>query len=101
MQLFVGDKVFVKLYRMKYEKEFVKDIKIFCKEVGSPNAFMLDPHPSQKSNELQTLLNKVSTTLIVFEESTQNSDRAELYIELLKTVVGKVIQETNSPMRLW
>ena len=35
------------------------------------------------------------------EESTQNSDRAELYIGLMKSGVGKDIIETNYPMRLW
>ena len=36
MQLFVSDKGFVKVYGIKYEKEFVKDIKLVCKEVLAP-----------------------------------------------------------------
>ena len=60
MQIFVSDKCFVKVHRMKYEKEFVKALKIFCKEVESPKAFILDPHPYNKSNKVRTFLNKVA-----------------------------------------
>ena len=63
MHLSVCDKGLVKVYGMKYEKEFVKSLKIFFKEVGAPKEFIVDPHPSHKSNEVQTLLKKVGTTL--------------------------------------
>ena len=49
MQIFVSDKGFVKVYGMKSDKEFVKDLKLFFKEVGAPKAFIVDPHPSHKS----------------------------------------------------
>ena len=101
MQIFVSDKGFVKVYRMKSEKEFVKYFKLFFKEVGAPKAFIVYPHPSHKSNEVQTLLKKVSTTLQALEESTQYSDRAEVYIGIMKTSVGEDMQKTNSPMLLW
>ena len=48
MQLFVSDKGFVKVYGMKYEKEFVKAHKLFCKEVRAPKAFIADPRPYEK-----------------------------------------------------
>ena len=35
------------------------------------------------------------------EIQTQHADRAELYIGLMKIGVGKDIQESNYPMRLW
>ena len=100
MQLFVSDKGFFKVYQMKSEKEFLKALKLFCKEVGEPKAFIVDPYTSQKSNEVRTFLNKAGTTLRVLEESTQHSDRAELYIGLIKRGVGKDMRENNSPMRL-
>ena len=53
MQLFVSDKGFVKFYRMKYEKEFVKALKLLFKELGAPKAFIVDPHPYKKINEVQ------------------------------------------------
>ena len=83
MRIFVSDKGFVKLYRMKYETGFLKALKLFCKEVRIPKEIILDPHPSQKSNQVQTFLNKVGTTLQVLYESSQHSDRTELYIGLM------------------
>ena len=53
MQLFVSDKGFFKVYQMKSEKEFVKALKLFCKEVGAPKEFIVGPHPSQKINEVR------------------------------------------------
>ena len=100
MQLFVSDRGFVKFYGMKSEKEFVKALKLFFKEMGSPKAFIVDTHPSQKSNEVRTFLNKVGKKIRVLEESTQHYDRTELYIGLMKIGVRKGILETNSPMRL-
>ena len=42
MQLFVSDKGFVKVYGIKYEKEFINNLKLFWKEVGEPKAFIVD-----------------------------------------------------------
>ena len=78
MQLFVSDKGFIKVYGMKYEKEMINALKLFFKEVGIPKAFIMDPHPSQKSKGVSKFLNKVGTTLWVLEESTHHSARAEL-----------------------
>ena len=101
MQLFVSNKGFVKVYGMKSQTEFVNALKMFCKEVGAPKAVIVDPHRSQKSNEVKQFLASVGTSLRVLEESTQHADRAELYIGLLKNGVGKDMRESNSPMRLW
>lgn len=48
MQLFVSDKGFVKVYGIKSEREFIYALKMFCKEVGTPTAIVVDPHASQK-----------------------------------------------------
>ena len=37
----------------------------------------------------------------MLEENTQHTDRAELYIGLLKEAVRKDMRETHSPLRLW
>ena len=67
IQLFVSEKCFVKFYGMKSEKEFVKALNIFCKEVGAPKSFIVYHHLSQKRNEVQTFINKVGTKLRVLE----------------------------------
>ena len=101
MQLFVSDKGFVKVYGMKSTSNFLGAVRMFCKEVGAPNAFIVDPHPSQKSEKVKQFLNKVGTSLRILEESTQHADRAELYIGLLKRGVTRDMKDTDSPMRLW
>ena len=101
MQLFVSDKGFVKVYRMKSTSEFLSAVNLFCKEVGAPNAFIVDPHSSQKSDQVKQFLNKVGTSLRILEESTQHADRAKLYLGLLKRGVSMDMKESNSPMRLW
>ena len=101
MQLFVSDKGFVKVYGMKTVKDIPDAIKLFCKEVGVPKAIIVDPHPNQTSDKVRNFCRKVGTTLSVLENSTQHSDRAELYIGLMKKAVGKDMRESNSPMKLW
>ena len=63
MQLFVSDKGFVKVYGMKSQTEFEGALRLFCKEVGAPKAFIVDPHRSQKSAKVKQFLSRVGTTL--------------------------------------
>ena len=52
MQLFVSNKVFVKVYSMKYEKKTFNALKLSCKEVGAPKAFIVDYSQTEKSNKV-------------------------------------------------
>ena len=90
MQLFVRAKGFVKVYGMRSEKECINTLKLFCKEVGAPKAFIVDSARTEKSNKVGKFLNTVGTTLRVLEGQTQHADRAELYIALMKNDVGKI-----------
>ena len=67
MQLFVSDKGFVKVYGMKSEKEFINALKLFCKEVGAPKAFIVDRAQAQTSKKVRHFLGHVGTTLRVLE----------------------------------
>ena len=67
MQLFVSDKGFVKVYGMRSEKYFLQAIKLFCKEVGGPTVFIVNPSVAQTNNEVRYFFQKVSTTLRVLE----------------------------------
>ena len=89
------------MYGIKYEKEFMNVLKLFCKEVGAPKSIIVDSARTEKSNRVGKCLNKGGTTLCVLEEETQHADRAELYIVLMKRGVGKDMREMNSPIRLW
>ena len=101
MQLFVSDKVFIKVYGMKRKSEFPQALKLFSKEVGVPNAFILDTSGEQTSNVVRAFCHKIGTTLRILEEQTQHADCAELYIGLLNESVRKDMRETHYPMKLW
>ena len=70
MQLFVSDKGFVKVYDVKSEKELINTLKLFCKEVWTPKAFMVNGARTEKSNKVRQFMNKVRTTLRVLEGET-------------------------------
>ena len=101
MQLFVSDKGFIKFYGMKRKSEFPQALKLLSKEVGVPNAFILDPSGEQTSNVVCAFCHKIETTLWILEEQNQHADRSKLYIVLLKKSVRKDMRETHSPMEFW
>ncbi|KAL7534955.1 hypothetical protein ACHAXR_006168, partial [Thalassiosira sp. AJA248-18] len=72
MQLFVSDKGFVKVYGMSSVSQFLEALRLFVKEVGAPNAFVVDPHRAQT-----------------------------LYIGLLLESIRNDLRESHSPLRLW
>ena len=49
MQLFVSDKGYVFVVKMRGASEFPKSLRLFAKEVGISLYLIADPHPSQKS----------------------------------------------------
>ena len=78
MQLFVSDKVFVKVYGIKSKSQFPQALKLFTKEVGVPNFIIIDPSGEQTSAVVCSFCHKIGTTLRILEERTQHEDRAEL-----------------------
>ena len=100
MQLFISNTGVVKVYGMKSETEIPNAVKLFCKEVGVPEAMIVDLSPNQTSEKIRQFCHKVGTTLRVLEESTQHSNRAELCIGLMKKSVGRDMRELKSPMKL-
>ena len=101
MQLFVSTKGFVKVYDMKPMNEFPQAQLLFVKEVGAPKALFVDPHRAHISKEMRSFSHKIGTALRVLEESTQNANRAELYIRLLKDSIHKYLGDRNAPIKLW
>ena len=101
MHLFVSDKGFVKVYGMKSESDILSAVRMFCKEVGAPNAFVCDPHQSNTEKGVRQFCNKIGTTLRILEERTQHANRAELFIGLMKEAVRKDIRATHAPLRFW
>jgi len=100
-QLFVSDKGFVAVYPMKSQQEFPEALHWFCKQVGVPTDLVVDSHKAQTSKSVKTFCHQVGTTLKMLEVGTPWSNRAELYIGLLKEAVRKDMRSSNSPMVLW
>ena len=100
-QLFVTDKGFIYVVPMKCKSEVLAAIKLFAKEVGAPDAIVSDMAKEQVSQDVRNFCNTICTTLRALEEGTPWSNKAELYIKLMKEAVCKDMKESNCPLRFW
>ena len=100
-QIFVSDKGFVGIYPMTSKSFFLDALKLFCKEIGVPLGFVIDPSGEQSKAEVRRFCHQVGTTLRFLQESTQWSNRAELYIGIFKELVRQELRRSNAPMVLW
>ena len=79
----------------------VDGILSFAKEIGAPTSIIADMSGEQMSHYVWKFCDDIGTTLRALEEGTPWSNKAELYIGLLKETDRKDMRETNSPMILW
>ena len=100
-QLFVTDKGFLYVVPMRRKSEVLQALKQFAKEIGTPTSIIADMSGEQMSHDVRKFCNDIGTTLRALEEGTPWSNKAELYIGLLKETVRKDMRKTNSPMILW
>ena len=100
-QLFVMDKGFLYVVPLRRKSEVLQVIKQFAKEIGVPTSIIADMSGEQMSHDVRKFCNNIGTTLRALEEGTPWSNKAELYIGLLKEAVRKDMHESNSPMSLW
>ena len=97
-QLFMTDKGFVYVVPMKSKSEVLQAVKQFAKEIGAPEALINDMSGEQTSKSLKKFCNEIGTTLRVLEEGTPWSNKAELYIGLIKEAVRKDMKDSNIPL---
>ena len=100
-QLIVTDKGFVYIVSMRRKSEVLQAIKQFTKEIGAPTSIIADMASEQMSQEVRKFCNNLGTTLRALEEGIPWSNKAELYIGLLKEAVWKDMRESDSLMCLW
>ena len=86
---------------MKCKGEVLQAIKQFTKEIGAPDAIVSDMAKEQLSQEVKHFCNLIGTTLQALEEGMSWSNRAELYLKLMKDAVCKDMREMDSAMVLW
>ena len=88
------------LFPMKKKSEVLLPIKQFAKEIGAPDSLWL----TCLSNKCLLKSRNFAMTLVQprgLEEGTPWSNKAELYIGLIKEAVRKDMRETKSPLCLW
>ena len=76
-------------------------VKQFAKEIGAPDAIISDASREQMSQPLHKFCSEIGTTLRVLEEGMPWSNRAELYVGLIKAAVQKDMKESDSPLVFW
>lgn len=101
MQIFVSDKGFVYVVPMKSKSEFADALRMFAKEIGVPEALIVDPSGEQTSRKVKSFCHQAGVTLRILEEGTQWANRAELYVGLMKEAVRKDLRESNCPLVFW
>jgi hypothetical protein len=101
MQIFVTDKGYVFVQAMKTESEVSKAVKAFTKAIGAPDAIICDGARAQVMGDTKAFLDKIGTTLRQLERNTPWSNRAELYVGLVKEAVRKDLKLSNCPLVLW
>ena len=100
-QLFVTDKGFVYVVPMRTKSEVLHAVKQFAKEIGAPDAIIADAAKEQKSADLRRFLQSIGTSLRTLKEGTPWSNRAELYIGLIKEAVRKDMKDSSCPLPFW
>ena len=78
------DKGFIYVVPMKCKSEVLSAIKQFAKEVGAPDVIVSDMAREQVSQDVQNFCNTIGTMLRALEEGMPWSNKAELYIKLMK-----------------
>ena len=86
-QLFVTDKGFLYVVPIRRKSEVLQAIKQLAKEIGAPSSIIADMSGEQMSHDIRKFCNDIGTTLRAIEEGTPWSNKAELYIGLLKEAV--------------
>ena len=86
---------------MKQKSEVLLAIKQFAKEVSAPDAIVSDMAREQVSQEVRQFCKTIGTMLRALEEGTPWSNKAELYIKLMKEAVRKDMEETHCPLCFW
>ena len=100
-QLFVTDRGFIYVVPMKKKSEVLHAIKQFTKEIGAFDSFVADMSGEQMSSEVEKFCNDIGTTLRAQEEGTPWSNKAELYIGLIKEEVRKDMSKSICPLCFW
>jgi hypothetical protein len=100
-QLFVSDRGFVAFYPMKKQQDSFLEIKLFAKDIRTPEVLVCDPHLAQIKCEVQEFCTQIGTMLKVLKAENQWANCTKLYIGLMKEAMRKDMHSSGSPLALW
>lgn len=101
MQIFVTDKGYLKVIPMQTKGQVPQAYKMFFKHVGVPDAFVCDGSKEQTLGMAKKICDQVGTTIRKLERNKPFSNRAELYVGLVKKAIKKALKESDCPLCLW
>ena len=99
-QLFVTDYNFVHMEIMQKRSDRPKSLKHMFKSIGVPNSIIADGAREQVKGESLRLYNQSSCQIKQLERGTPWSNRAELWIGLVKKARVREQKISNAPMKL-
>lgn len=76
-------------------------LKEFFRDVGIPVKFVCDQAREQIGSEATAIADECNCKIHQIEKGTPASNRAELYIRILKNLVLKDLKRTNCPLVFW
>ena len=94
-QLFVTEKGFINVAPMRSKSEAMLAMKQFAKDIEAREAVITDSTREEKYQEVKKFLNRIETTLRVFQEGNPWSNRTELCVGILKETFAKQTKETD------
>ena len=100
-QVFTTDKGFIGVYPIRSKGEVKHALRLFCKEVEVPTAFICDQSGEQTSKEVKEYIGNVGSSLRPLEEGTPWANRAELVIGHLKARVRSTMKDANYTPMFW
>ena len=86
---------------MRSKSDVLNAVKQFAKEIGAPEATISDAAREQMSDDLKKFCQSIGTSLRVLEEGTPWSNKAELYIGIIKEAVRKDMKISAAPLAFW
>ena len=86
---------------MKSKGQVPQAMKQLTKEIGVPEAFVLDASGEKTSQEMKHFCNNIGAALRVVEEGNPWSNRAELHVGLMKETVSKDMRKADFSLVIW
>jgi len=100
-QLLVSDYGYIGILPMESRKDIHLALKQFFKDRGVPHVLVCYRIAEQIGGKTRASCNQSGCTVKALEKNTPWSNRAELYIGLVKKEILRELKRSDAPMKLW